>query len=286
MKNTTHPSEVSLPSPVITIVNNHVTTTSLEVARVFEKRHDRVMRAIKALDLPEDFNRPNFGEVEYQDAKGEKRPMYHITRDGFTILAMGFTGAKAMKFKLAYIEAFNRMEAELTRQSAGTIPAMSGASQTKICSKCRQHVPLTHFWKNITSNDGLQSCCSNCMRALKARYSNRNRERNMGIAMAKPEQRYLDLTPVIEPGDKPTPPSPQEWQETWGKLNESFSMIRVAVDQLHAEVTTRAKTYHSLTQQYADLRKAAQQIQFLESMLMWTSPAATAFNLSLDKPMK
>ena len=52
----------------------------------------------------------NFILSEYTDTKGETRKQYILTRDGFTLLAMGFTGAKAMQFKVAYINAFNRME--------------------------------------------------------------------------------------------------------------------------------------------------------------------------------
>lgn len=58
-------------------------------------------------------NQRNFTLVEYTDAKGESRPMYELTRDGFTLLAMGFTGKKALEFKLAYINQFNKMEQAL-----------------------------------------------------------------------------------------------------------------------------------------------------------------------------
>ncbi len=103
------------PTPVLSIVNGTPTTTSNEVALHFGKRHDHVLRDIEALiaETPAEFNAPNFGAVEYTDAKGERRPAYRITRDGFTLLAMGFTGKKVLTFKLAYIEAFNRMEAQL-----------------------------------------------------------------------------------------------------------------------------------------------------------------------------
>lgn len=49
--------------------------------------------------------------------------MYIIFRDGFTLLAMGYTGPEAIRFKLAYIEAFNRMEAELARRNRPALPA-------------------------------------------------------------------------------------------------------------------------------------------------------------------
>jgi Rha family phage regulatory protein len=102
--------------PVVTVNNHQILTNSLNVAGVFEKPHSSVLKAIRSLNLPDTFNAVNFYSVDYVDAKGEKRPMVNLTRDGFTLLAMGFTGPKAMKFKLAYIEAFNRMEAELVRQ--------------------------------------------------------------------------------------------------------------------------------------------------------------------------
>lgn len=87
-------------------------TTSLLIAEKFGKRHDTVLRKIQ--QLPDgDFNRRNFAVVNYTDSKGENRKMYEITRDGFSLLAMGFTGDKAYKWKVKFIEAFNKMERHL-----------------------------------------------------------------------------------------------------------------------------------------------------------------------------
>lgn len=105
-------------APVVSLIDGRAVTTSLEVARIFGKRHDRVLEAIRNLltVLPPD-HVPNFREMTHSVAIGKggtrQDPAYHITRDGFTLLAMGFTGKKALTFKLAYIAAFNRMEAEL-----------------------------------------------------------------------------------------------------------------------------------------------------------------------------
>lgn len=88
-------------------------TTSLIVADRFEKNHRDVLRTVRDLECSEKFNLRNFAPVKYADAKGEKRPMYLITRDGFTILAMGFTGKKTMEWKEKYIAAFNKMEQEI-----------------------------------------------------------------------------------------------------------------------------------------------------------------------------
>ncbi|MFG6376109.1 MAG: Rha family transcriptional regulator [Desulfovibrio sp.] len=101
----------------VTLVNGVPMVSSLDVAEKFEKPHADVLKAIRKLlaDLPKEFNEGNFSLVEYVDDKGEKRPMYNLTRDAFSLLAMGFTGKKALAWKVKYIEAFNAMEAELLK---------------------------------------------------------------------------------------------------------------------------------------------------------------------------
>lgn len=93
----------------VAVSDGKVTTSSLKIAEVFGKRHDDVMRTIESLQVPDDFKKRNFAELEtpYQNGLGKevKRKAYQITRDGFTLLVMGFTGAKAMEFKIAYLEA-------------------------------------------------------------------------------------------------------------------------------------------------------------------------------------
>lgn len=95
--------------------NNEAVTSSRLVAEYFGKRHDTVTRAIRNLNCSKEFNARNFAVVNYTDKKGETRQEYLMTKDGFTILAMGFTGAKAMQFKEAYINAFNKMQELLKR---------------------------------------------------------------------------------------------------------------------------------------------------------------------------
>jgi Rha family phage regulatory protein len=87
--------------------------TSLDVAETFGKEHARVLRDIRELDCSEEFRHGNFAESYYVNAQNKKQPMYYITRDGFTLLAMGYTGEKAMQFKEAYIRQFNAMEKAL-----------------------------------------------------------------------------------------------------------------------------------------------------------------------------
>jgi Rha family phage regulatory protein len=101
---------------------DELTTTSLQVAAVFGKRHDHVLRDVRKLleELPAS-HRPNFGECFKINnlANGKREPYFRITRDGFTLLAMGFTGKKALAFKLAYIDAFNAMAAYVKNQREG-----------------------------------------------------------------------------------------------------------------------------------------------------------------------
>ena len=112
--------------PVITVRSDEPVTTSLDVAAMFGKFHKDVLRAIRNIECSEEFNRRNFAPVKYTDEKGESRPMYYITRDGFTFLAMGFTGKEAARFKEAYIHAFNRMEQLVKGHNAETEARLTG----------------------------------------------------------------------------------------------------------------------------------------------------------------
>lgn len=113
--------------PVVTIVNGQPTTLSTDVAYFFEKPHNDVLKAIRAIlsKLPEDrlgnFSQTVVTRVNPSGGAPIQSKAYRLTRDGFTFLAMGFTGEKAQAFKWAYIDAFNRMEEALrapTEQSA------------------------------------------------------------------------------------------------------------------------------------------------------------------------
>nr|DAK56810.1 MAG TPA: regulatory protein [Caudoviricetes sp.] len=96
------------------VVGDQTYTTSLAIANVFNKRHDHIIAKIR--ELPQDeFTAPIFRVSEYTDKSGRKLPMYEMTKDGFVLLAMGFTGEKAYKFKIEYINAFNRMADEIKR---------------------------------------------------------------------------------------------------------------------------------------------------------------------------
>ncbi len=95
--------------------NDTARVDSLFVAEFFEKRHDHVIRDIRKITAPksglsDNFIHSNFKADSYKDSTGRKLPYYFMTRDGFTMLVMGYSGQKAMKFKELYIRRFNEME--------------------------------------------------------------------------------------------------------------------------------------------------------------------------------
>ena len=120
-------------------------TDSLKVAIVFGKEHFHIVRDIRALlgesnfgltqktlneGQSDEFNpslKEWFFEDSYSDQQGKKRPMYIMTRDGFTLLAMGMTGSKAMKFKIAFIEQFKKYESAVKSNTFGVPQSLSEA---------------------------------------------------------------------------------------------------------------------------------------------------------------
>lgn len=88
-------------------------TTSLIIAKIFGKRHDNVLRDILSMECSPEFRLLNFEESSYLNDQKKPQPMYEITKDGFSFLAMGYTGEKAAKFKEDFINEFNKREALL-----------------------------------------------------------------------------------------------------------------------------------------------------------------------------
>ncbi|EPP4411974.1 Rha family transcriptional regulator, partial [Campylobacter coli] len=96
----------------LNIKENKVFINSLDLAKVFNKNHRHILQTTK--NQPQnDFTESNFILSTYKDKKGELRPCYNLTRDGFSLLVMGFTGEKAYKWKIEFIKVFNEMEKRL-----------------------------------------------------------------------------------------------------------------------------------------------------------------------------
>lgn len=102
--------------------DQQVVTTSLKVAEIFEKEHRVVMKSIRNLTAQNYAVKKMFVEESYLNSRNQQQPMFYMNRDGFTLLAMGFTGSKAMEFKLKYIEAFNQMEKKIKEETQFRLP--------------------------------------------------------------------------------------------------------------------------------------------------------------------
>lgn len=154
-------------TPVVTVVDGSVTTLSTDVATFFEKNHRGVVRSIENIlsTVSEDRVR-NFAQTVVTRANPSggapiKSKAYRLTRDGFTFLAMGFTGARAQEFKWAYIDAFNKMEAALRQcpaQAQLPTPTLTEQQAYAIMSKVAMRA----------KRDGAKY--QTIYRALKARY--------------------------------------------------------------------------------------------------------------------
>ena len=105
--------------------NGQPAVSSRDVAEQFGKEHYNVIQSIKKLILENPSLTPMFIESTYTAGTGKSYPMYYMNRDGFTLLAMGFTGKDALEWKLKYIQAFNMMEERLKAEEIkAAMPAM------------------------------------------------------------------------------------------------------------------------------------------------------------------
>ena len=94
-----------------------VVVTSLDIAETFGKEHKQVLRDIREIKCS--------APTSYIDQWNRTQPMYYVTRDGFTLLVMGYTGEKALKFKEGYIKQFSEMEKALTDKNRERIKALT-----------------------------------------------------------------------------------------------------------------------------------------------------------------
>lgn len=97
---------------LVKVENNQIVTDSRSVAEHFGKRHNDVTEVIRKLLATEKSVTKMFHESRFE-YRGQEFPMYLMNRDGFSLLVMGFTGKKALEWKLKYIDAFNEMEKKL-----------------------------------------------------------------------------------------------------------------------------------------------------------------------------
>lgn len=128
------------------ILNGQVVTTDLLIAKAFSRTPSSIRRTIKNLECSDEFRANNFAQTSYLDQQGKKQPSYKITKDGFVLLVMGFTGKQATEFKIQYIEAFNEMEKHMNNayQQFNTVCKRFNQRKDGVSDSARDMVTWKH----------------------------------------------------------------------------------------------------------------------------------------------
>ncbi|MDN6492145.1 MAG: phage regulatory protein/antirepressor Ant [Lactiplantibacillus plantarum] len=141
---------------LVIMKDKQAVTSSLQVAESFNKNHQHVLRSIDGLKKDVSNFGQMFIETNLPDSYGRNRRGYYMNRDGFTLLAMGFTGDKALQFKLQYIDAFNEMEQQVKFQVPSTLPEALrlAADQAEKISVLQ---PKADYTDKMLANPGLET---------------------------------------------------------------------------------------------------------------------------------
>lgn len=140
---------------LVIMKDKQAVTSSLQVAETFSKQHKHVLESIDKLAAENPATKSMFATGAYEN-RGKQYPMYYMNRDGFTLLAMGFTGDKALQFKLQYIDAFNEMEQQVKFQVPSTLPEALrlAADQAEKISVLQ---PKADYTDKMLANPGLET---------------------------------------------------------------------------------------------------------------------------------
>lgn len=153
--------------------------SSLEIAQHFEKRHADVLESIEKMKTENSVLMTMFFEGTYKSENNRKSyKCYHMTRDGFTLLAMGFTGAKALDWKLKYIQAFNTMEERIKSGAVQTdkhgnnkarrldIQAMNAQTRAKSVQAKQEQILLGYYRDMNLSPESVQLLCASAYKRM------------------------------------------------------------------------------------------------------------------------
>ena len=134
---------------LVEIKNNQAVVSSRQVAKSFGKQHKHVLASIREILVAEKSSTKFYYETTFE-YRGQKFPMYLMNRDGFSLLVMGFTGEKAMQWKIKYIKAFNKMEKALNKQNA--IREAGKIARRNLTDTIRDEIPDSPHKNFVYSN--------------------------------------------------------------------------------------------------------------------------------------
>ncbi|MCP9331890.1 Rha family transcriptional regulator [Lentilactobacillus hilgardii] len=151
---------------LVIMKNKQAVTSSLQVAETFGKNHRDVLRAITNLQKDVRNFAQMFIETNIPDSYGRDRKAFYMNRDGFTLLAMGFTGNKALEFKLKYIDAFNTMEQSLKQIPRKKLDPVLQAELAITNAKTRKANALFRIAKATKSDSAKQALLAKAAEAI------------------------------------------------------------------------------------------------------------------------
>lgn len=144
--------------PSLTIVDGQPVVSSLKIAEHFDRQHKNVVQSIEKLlkECPSEFGRLNFQPTSYTDSFNRQQPYYNLTRDGFVLLVMGFSGKQALEWKILYIESFAALEKTVQQNTqrealrAGfNLHKKLGPKERKILKKALRYREMGLSYKEI-----------------------------------------------------------------------------------------------------------------------------------------
>lgn len=151
---------------LVIMKNKQAVTSSLQIAETFGKRHRDVLKAITNLQKDVRNFAHMFNETNIPDSYGRDRKAFYMNRDGFTLLAMGFTGSEALAFKLKYIDAFNAMEQSLKQIPRKKLDPVLQAELAITNAKTRKANALFRIAKATKSDSAKQVLLAKAAEAI------------------------------------------------------------------------------------------------------------------------
>ena len=143
--------------------------TSLDVAKCFNKEHRHVLQNIRTfIDKKPEFSLPNFRQRSYKNSRGQKYPLFEMTKDGFYFLTMGFTGDEASDWKIKFIDAFNKMEEALKSMISGK--ELPPHTQLVVQLQKSKDVNAKYYTEGCGSNQLIIWYNTNSMKDLTGKY--------------------------------------------------------------------------------------------------------------------
>lgn len=163
-----------MTTSLVRLENGQAITTSLQVAEIFDKQHKNILRDIDTLiaQLDKSFATLNFEltfEIKQLGMSERKTPCYNLTRDAFTLLAMGFTGAKALQFKLAFLNAFNQLEQQVIHQQT-TLVHLNTKLKDKLMSQHLRYRQMYRYLQKELSQEEIARCMQISTRMVRMLY--------------------------------------------------------------------------------------------------------------------